>query len=203
MTPIASRFALLGRTAIAGAYCSSYTLTALNFLPSAPTPPSFTVETFPSFETSVLDIAMASPPFFKMVRTMLELTRVMATVSAPPGMPLPVTGLSVPSELEVKRCAIGLPSASTPENVYAAPAPSATTVRVRLLGAGIPSNFDLDRFNFQVPTKGLLCAGSERAATAARVNTHTSQRTRFIRLLLEWTGASAPQRCAQYVAGRA
>src|ERR1700736_2240971 len=63
---------------------------------------------------------------------------------------------------------MGFPSAATPSNVYFTPSPATSTFRTKLFGAGPGSYFDLSRFNFQVPTSGLLCACAANALTNAK-----------------------------------
>src|ERR1700736_137602 len=63
---------------------------------------------------------------------------------------------------------MGFPSAATPSNVYFTPSPATSTFRTKLFGAGPGSYFDLSRFNFQVPTSGLLCACAAYALTNAK-----------------------------------
>src|SRR5580658_4982075 len=97
--------------------------------------------------------------------------RLAEIVSAPLGIE-PVTGLSFSSNCTEKPYAMGVPSAATPAKVYFTPSPCASTVRVKLLGAGPGSYFDFVRFSFQVPTSGLLCARTaEELATANSVIT--------------------------------
>src|SRR5580704_18737095 len=94
----------------------------------------------------------------------------LAEIASAPLCIEPVTGLSLPSKLAEKPYAIGFPSAATPSKVYFTPLPCASTVRIRLLGAGPGSYFDFVRFSFQVPTSGLLCARrAEEPATANNV----------------------------------
>src|SRR5271154_7052437 len=105
--------------------------------------------------------------------------RLAEIVSAPLGID-PVTGLSLPSNCTEKPYAIGLPSAATPSKVYFTPSPCASTVRVRLLGVGPGSYFDLVTLSFHVPTNGLLCARTaEEPATANSVIT-ANRKARFM-----------------------
>src|SRR5580658_2542969 len=75
---------------------------------------------------------------------------------------------------------MGAPSAATPSKVYFTPSPCASTTRVRLLGAGPGSNFDLATFSFQVPTSGLLCARSVQEPTTAKRTSATDRKTSLI-----------------------
>src|ERR1700676_2819957 len=101
-------------------------------------------------------------------------------LSAPYGIE-PEPELSFPSNWTVKPYEIGVPSAATPSNVYLRPSPCASTVRVRLFGAGPGSYFDFSRFSFHVPTKGLLSAARkvEEPTTSKRVIA-TNSKTRFM-----------------------
>src|SRR5271156_766693 len=75
---------------------------------------------------------------------------------------------------------MGLPSALVPENVYFTPSPCASTVRVRLAGAGPGSYLDFVRLSFQDPTRGLLCACKGAEATAANRIIATNIKTCFM-----------------------
>src|SRR5580700_3489164 len=75
---------------------------------------------------------------------------------------------------------MGFPSADSPTKVYFTPSPSATMVRVRLLGAGPGSNLDLAVLSFHAPTRGLSCACRVEQATAANTATATNIKIRFI-----------------------
>src|SRR3974390_1642735 len=96
---------------------------------------------------------------------------------------------------------MGLPSAVTPSKVYFAPPPSATIVRVRLVGAGPGKNLDFATLRFQVPRKGLVCANKGPEATADKTRIDRTSGKRFIRFLLGLARArvsGASERLAEY-----
>lgn len=128
----------------------------------------FTVATFPSLDTSASDFPISFPPFISVPVVLLALMRFRVILSAPPGMPDPVTVDALPSKLLEKLYDIGLPSAATPSNIYFRPLPSAVIVRVKLFGKGMLPEFDFAAFNFQVPINGLSCANNGRATNAPK-----------------------------------
>ena len=80
----------------------------------------------------------------------------------------------------------GFTVCSDTSKVYFAPPPSATIVRVRLLGAGPGSNLDFATLSFQVPRKGLVCANKGPAATADKTTIDITSGKHFIRFS-PWT----------------
>jgi hypothetical protein len=118
------------------------------------------VVAFPSLETTLRDIPTSLPPFNHVVVYVFASTRLLAYISAPAGTPVPVIGVALPSRLVVYEYENLLPSAAIPSKPTLIPLPCAATVRVSLFSAGMPVNFDLAVFNFQVPTKGTSWASN-------------------------------------------
>jgi hypothetical protein len=163
-------------------YCLSKTLEVLKSFPSAVFPFALTVATFPSLDTSASDFAISFPPFVNVAVVLLALIRFMVILSAPPGMPDPVTADALPSKLLEKLYDIALPSAATPSYEYFKPLPSAVIVRVKLLGNGTPSDLDFSAFSFHVPINGLSCANKGRVATAPQTRIANTIITLFMQI---------------------
>src|SRR5438552_7520886 len=83
------------------AYCLLYTDTSFVACPVALVPFDVTVVTFPSWETSTLDVPITLPPCFKVASNVLESMRLAEMLSAPLGIE-PVMALSLPSKLTAK-----------------------------------------------------------------------------------------------------